>query len=462
MQRQRVGSGTLVAVNIQEAQVAASYHALLQSDPDLARRTHEAVMRDQEDGGLFIAGRPICNVLRPRFMTNSRRTELARVSEILANLFERAGALLLSSDRLLDLVGATDQERWIWETDPGYPGFTVTSRLDSFMVGEHPRFVEYNAESPASIGFCDVLTEIFVRAPAIRAWRLDPGFGTFETRHALYDTLTWAYQSWGAKGTPAIAVVDWDSVLTRRDWELCAAYFRSQGAPTHIADPRAFAYRDGKLWLGDELITLVYRRVLLHELLERAEEAQPLLQAYRDGAVCMVNSPRSKLLHKKAVFALLSDRRLGLELSGEEQEAVDSTIPWTRLLEPGKTDFGGRQVDLAQLLLGDQERFTLKPVDDYGGKGVVLGWDASPEEWERALEEAMGRPFVVQERVVVPRGEFPVWQEDRVELVPLYVDTDPLLFRGKTGGILTRISGHALLNVSAGTGSTTPTFVVEG
>ena len=45
--------------------------------------------------------------------------------------------------------------------DPGYSGFTMTSRLDSFMVGDLPRFVEYNAESPAGIGFCDIVVARF-------------------------------------------------------------------------------------------------------------------------------------------------------------------------------------------------------------------------------------------------------------------------------------------------------------
>jgi hypothetical protein len=63
--------------------------------------------------------------------------------------------------------------------------------------------------------------------------------------------------------------------------------------------------------------------------------------------------------------------------------------------------------------------------------------------------------------VAVPEEPFPVWQDDRLAYVNLLLDTDPLLFRGAMGSILTRLSGSALLNVSAGTGSSVPTFVVE-
>ena len=58
------------------------------------------------------------------------------------------------------------------------------------------------------------------------------------------------------------------------------------------------------------------------------------------------------------------------------------------------------------------------------------------------------------------QGEFPVWEDGGLRILPLLVDTNPLLFRGEMGGILTRTSSSALLNVSAGTGSAAPTFVV--
>jgi hypothetical protein len=42
------------------------------------------------------------------------------------------------------------------------------------------------------------------------------------------------------------------------------------------------------------------------------------------------------------------------------------------------------------------------------------------------------------------------------------VDMDPYLFDGEVGGVMTRLSSSELLNVTAGSGSVVPTFVVEG
>jgi hypothetical protein len=447
------------AVNLGEASLASSYNALLRSDPELAAQTATRLDELQRAHQLRVGDRNLCNVLRPRFLGAERSRELGRVSQVVAGLMERAGRLLLQRPDLLRIIGASEEEQEIWAVDPGYPGFTLTSRLDSFMVGQDPRFIEYNAESPAGIAFTDVLADVFMSLPAVQRWSGNQNIIAFEARRALLDTLLWAYHEWGGRGTPRVAIIDWEHVITRRDFEIAATYFRDQGVPTLITDPRRIEYRHGEVRAEGQRVDLIYRRVLLHELLEKAAEARDLLQAYRDGAICMVNSPRSKLLHKKALFALLSDGRLDLDMTGEEQAIVEASVPWTRIMEPGATTYAGKPIDLEQFVLDNQDRLALKPIDDYGGRGVSLGWDSSPEEWKRAVESALSSSYVVQERVPVAEGEFPIWEDGQVQIVSLLVDTDPLLFRGEMGGILTRTSSEALLNVSAGTGSSTATLI---
>lgn len=427
---------------------------------DLAALTHQQLVRAQAASRLDVRGRPLCTVLRPRFLTESDEDSMKSAASTLAALFERAGSYLLGSDRLLDRIGASDAERDIWSVDPGYEGFTLTSRLDAFMGVEHTRFVEYNAESPAGIGFCDLLTEIFEELPAVRLWRGDRPRQEPAGRRHLLGALLWAYTAWGGTGLPTMAIIDWDDVITRRDFELCAEYFREHHIETVITDPRALEYRNGTVWCGDRRITLVYRRVLLDELLKKSREVGPLLQAYRDRAICMVNSPRSKLLHKKTVFALLSEGVLPIHLSPEECAVVEATIPWTRIVGPGRTSHDGRSVDLPSHLLAEQESLAIKPADDYGGRGVVLGWDTTADEWEQAVETAISGGYVVQQRVPVPEEPYPVWADNGVSPVLLLQDTDPFLFRGTMGCVLTRLSGSALLNVTAGTGSAVPTFIL--
>jgi uncharacterized circularly permuted ATP-grasp superfamily protein len=104
----------------------------------------------------------------------------------------------------------------------------------------------------------------------------------------------------------------------------------------------------------------------------------------------------------------------------------------------------------------------LKPNDEYGGKGVYIGWTMNQQEWEAALAEATRSSFVVQEKVALDKEPFPYLTDNGgLEIVQLAADLDPYIYDTDTQGILTRLSAQALLNVTAGTGSVTCTMLVE-
>ncbi|HEX2680734.1 MAG TPA: hypothetical protein VHQ03_05525, partial [Candidatus Dormibacteraeota bacterium] len=134
-----------------------------------------------------------------------------------------------------------------------------------------------------------------------------------------------------------------------------------------------------------------------------------------------------------------------------QRAAIRRHVPWTRRVRP----------ELAEDISRRRETLVLKPNDEYGGKGVVLGWTVSQAEWEKAIEAATQESYVVQEAVDIPRVPFPVVLGG-LHYIDLAVDLDPYLFDGRALGFMTRVSAAAILNVTAGAGSVVPTFVVEG
>ncbi len=246
------------------------------------------------------------------------------------------------------------------------------------------------------------------------------------------------------------------------EFVLFAEYFKSQGLECIIADPREVEYRDGRLVSGDFHITLIYKRVLISELVERGGLDQPVVRAVRDGAVCMVNPFRCKILHKKASLAVLCDERNADLFTAEEREAIDAHIPWTCRVEQRHARYHDQAIDLIPYIVEHRENLVLKPNDEYGGKGIVLGWQTSAAGWEQAIMTALSEPYIVQERVAIPSEPFPSLVDGRLELADRMLDTNPFVFYGDyVDGCLSRLSAEALLNVSAGTGSAVATFVVE-
>jgi hypothetical protein len=282
-------------------------------------------------------------------------------------------------------------------------------------------------------------------------------------RHSVMHALLDAYQQWaGHREKPRIAILDWREVPSYSEFVLFAEYFRSQGIDCIIADPREVEYRDGKLVAGDFHITLIYKRVLISELVERGGLDHPVMRAVLDGAVCMVNPFRCKILHKKASLAVLSDERNAWLFNMEELAAIDAHIPWTYTVEERQARYRGQAIDLIPYIFEHREHFVLKPNDEYGGKGIVLGWEVDAATWGQAIQTALQEPYIVQERVAIPSEVYPSMMGGHLDLRERMLDTNPLIFYGSyMDGCLSRLSQEALLNVTAGTGSAVATFVVE-
>lgn len=449
----------MIAAEVSDA--TAAYHDLLDKNRPLAEESAAMLTEKQPAARTMFGGKPLCTVLRPQFLSPQTYARIQEVCTVLSGAMFRLAERIPDDPELVDLLGLTPTEQELVAVDPGYREISPTSRLDSFMSRDSWQFVEYNAETPAAVAYEDVLSELFLDLPVMRAFTQDFRVTALPAMHRLRDVLLDAYRQWGGQGSPSIAIVDWKGVPTEPEFELFAEYFRQSGLTAIIAEPGRLEYDGTRLRVEGQTIDLVYKRVLISELLSRPEVARPLVEAYKNHHVCMVNSFRSKLLHKKAIFALLSDERYAAFFDERECEAIAEHVPWTRRVAERRTTCGGREIELVPYVRDHREHLLLKPNDEYGGKGVVIGWEVSQAEWEAALTDALREPYVVQDRVYVGCEAFPRWSDTDLIWVDLAADLDPFLFHREVGGVLTRLSPAALLNVTAGAGSTVPTFLVE-
>ena len=441
------------------------YHELL--DVDIAAESQSRLDDQLRRRGLFFGDRALCTVLRPRFLSAQQYRFLQRRAAIVLGAFHTAYCAALENEQVLAQFKLEEWECGLIRHDPGFRDPSPVSRLDAFFVGESGglRFTEYNAETPAGGGYNDVLTEAFYGLPIVReflkSWDLRP----LPARHNVLHALTDAYQQWsGRRALPRIAIVDWAEVPTRNEFVLFQDYFARQGIDCVIADPREMTYTRGRLMAAGGAVDLVYKRVLITELVERLGIDNSVLRAVQDGAVCMVNPLRCKILHKKASLAVLSDERNASLFSEEERAAIDAHIPWTRVVEERKTIAPGFADgrDLVPFIAANRENLVLKPNDEYGGKGIVLGWEVDQAAWEQAIRAALDEPYIVQQRVALPSEPYPSFFDGKVHVADRMVDTAPYAAYGSyIDGCLSRLSTAALLNVTAGGGSQTPTFVVE-
>jgi uncharacterized circularly permuted ATP-grasp superfamily protein len=440
------------------------YHELL-AKQDVATASRQALDEGLERTKLIFGGRPLTPFLRPHFVTAMDWARAVGICETVWSALQKVKDAAVVDDSILDELGVFGFERELVRIDPGYRRVSPSARLDSFLTENAYSFVELNGECPAGVAYSDSASEIFETLPVMKRFSERYGLRRFHGRPKLLSVLLEAYEEFLGRAPekkPSIAIVDLKDLPTQKEFELFKEFFEANGHAAVICSPEELDFRDGRLLCGDFAVDIVYKRLLVNEYLPIIESAPALLDAYRAGAVCMVNSFVSKIIHKKAVFAVLTDERYEKLFSDDELAAMTASVPWTRKFREEKTFNRASEVDLVEWTRSNRSKLVLKPNDDYGGHGIYIGWTSSESEWDDAIAKALGDgDYLVQERVETSKEEFPMLLDGGgYALTEQLVDLDPLLFNGKVGGAFTRLSSTELANVSSG-GGMVPTFVID-
>lgn len=446
-------------------EAVAYYHELLE-DAELAESSRQFLDEGLEKNRLIFGGRRLSPYLRPHFVTESDWQRVTRICETVWSALQKVKDAAVGNDEILDELGITEIEKDLVSIDPKYRQVSPTARLDSFLTENAYSFVELNGESPAGIAFADSATEIFENLPVMKKFAERYEIKGFEGSSKLLDVLIRAYEEFlGRKPdeNPTIAIVDLKDLPTVKEFELFRDYFESKGYTSLICSPDELEFDGAKLYCKGVKIDIVYKRLLVNEYLPIMNENPDLLNAYRAGAICMVNSFQSKLIHKKAVFAVLTNEKYAHLFTPEELAAIHAHVPWTRKFREENTINKGEEISLVEWTRANKSKLVLKPNDDYGGHGIYIGWISDEKEWEEAIKIALADgDYLVQERVETSKEVFPMLFGNlgEIRMIEQLVDLDPLLYYGKVGSAFTRLSTSELANVSSG-GGMVPTFIIS-
>ncbi|MGB7283866.1 MAG: circularly permuted type 2 ATP-grasp protein [Candidatus Acidiferrum sp.] len=425
----------------------------------------EDLFKRMRQAKLTFGDRVHCPFLRPFFLSTEDEERVRSVAEAIAEFGERIVTAALEDRHLFAQLHLRPEEERLARLPAAYGRASTASRLDAFLLPDSLRFAEYNGESPAGAGYAETLAEIFRELPVMAKFAQNYEVHSYPLSAKLLDALVMSYVDWGGSASPPqIAIVDWDGVPTWSEFEILQARFEKMGVPTIIADPRELRFEGQRLYAHGKKIDLVYRRVLINDIVAKPAECAALVKAYTANAVCVANTFRCKIPHVKAFFAVLTDEQNGALFSHDERELIRRHIPWTRAVADVKTAHFGQTIELLAFVSKERENLVLKPSDEYGGSGVTLGWETSESEWDAAIGRALSAKngaWIVQERIPVRREVFPyIAQIGKVDYRDMLVDFAPYLFRGKVAGFLTRLSATGLANVTSG-GGQVPAFRVS-
>jgi hypothetical protein len=444
---------------------AEEWHEILKATLLRVPALPEDLFKRLRRAKLTFGDRVHCPFLRPFFLSPDDEVRVRTVAEAIADLAERVTAAALDDKHLFAQFHLREEEERLARIPTGYGRASTASRLDAFLLPDSLKFAEYNGESPAGAGYAETLAEIFRELPVMGKFSQRYEVHHYPLSAKLLDALVLSYLDWGGSSTkPQIAIVDWEDVPTWNEFEILQQRFERMGVPTLIADPRELEFDGRKLVAQEKVIDLVYRRVLINDIVAKPAECAALVKAYAANVVCVVNNFRCKIPHVKAFFAVLTDEQNGTLFSHGERELIRKHIPWTRIVADVKTAHYGQQVELLAFIRKERQNLVLKPSDEYGGSGVTLGWETGEAAWDAAIERALTAKkgaWITQERIPIRREVFPyIANVGKVDYRDMLVDFAPYLFRGKLCGFLTRLSATGLANVTSG-GGQVPAFRVS-
>jgi hypothetical protein len=432
----------------------AQYHELLMDDETLAPRVFEKLHDAMRANRLVYGNRPISVALRPHLLERAQFEQLKMLAELIVQALEKIAAAAVQFPALMTKLGLTDAEQKVALVDPGFRRPAVTTRLDGFVHGQEIKFVEYNAENPSSLSDQEGLNRVLFELPAMSILAQRYRLQQFSPVERLLGTLLAIYREWNGDSVPNVAILDWKNLPTENEFILLQNHFEARGVRTIICSPDELEYSRGRLGCGDFEIDLVYKRIIIHEFLAKYGETHPLVRAYVDHHVCLVNPFRCKIMHKKASFELLTEEACESWFTSKERAAIARSIPWTRRMTDRRTTYNDRSVELVDFVRQNRARLVLKPNDDYGGHGVFFGPQLEQLAWENAIATALASDYVVQEAVDLCPEHFPIFDETGWKLQPMFVDTNPFLFLGKVCGAMVRLSNSPVVNVTSGGGET--------
>jgi hypothetical protein len=429
-------------------------------------RLHDQLSKMMVDRGCTFAKGPMPVYIKPYFIDVCRRDDIIRTTEAITRICDKVTELYYTNPETRPMYYLSDVETELCAIPHGYPGRVKITRNDAFMTDDSLLYVEFNADSPGGPMYSDMQASITEDLPIYQ--QLAGKFKIFRDHimPQVLKTLLDSYKDWGGtKEKPKISISAGKAGGTLPEFLAIVEWLKEKGFESTFCDIPDWQY-DGKTLStpGGFVPDIIYRRGWIGDWTHHMDKIGNILAALRDNKVCLVNPLNSILASQKSLLAVLQQPEVLKMLDEGDQRVVRENVPWTRVVEEGKTtDWDGKEVDLPTFLREAREQMVLKPIDQYGGKDVFVGNVMTTSEWDTVVDKAVSGKFVAQKFVDIPVEDLPVLDEtgEKIVFQPKKINVNFYAYGGVYTGGVVRSSDSPVINVHKG-GGMTPIMFVEG
>lgn len=385
-------------------------------------------------------GKPVPFLYQPMFFTEQDIENFNRIGKLVMSIGNKLTKRYLESEEYRKMFKYSKLLEELILVDPGYDVNIPISRFDMFYDGKDRfKFIEINTDGSSGMNEDNIFSRIMLEAKAMEPMKEKYGIEYFELIDSWVEESLNIYDGFKNKvDKPNIGIVDFTETGITAEFETFKDAYIKKGYNAEIIDPRDLKYIDGKLFYEDMKIDLIYRRIVTVEFIEKAEEIKDLIEAYKDGAVCMIGSIRSQIMHNKIIFKLVHHKKTLDLLTDEEKTFIKAHIPYTE-------EFAGDRSFFHQVK-EDKDKYIIKPMDSFASQGVSAGRDFSQEEWEKIIEKCWNKDYLFQEFMEPSKRPFVEFDgKGNLKVEDFNMNIGVYMYDGKFAGVYTRISRQNII-----------------
>jgi carboxylate-amine ligase len=210
----------------------------------------------------------------------------------------------------------------------------------------------------------------------------------------------------------------------------------AEGADLLLCEPKDIEFRTGRPTLNGRPLDVIYLRID-GELVDLVDDTgRPIgagiLEAARRHMVVVVNAPGNGVADDKSMYCHIPD----IITYYLAESPILPSVPTYRCADATELE----------IVLDRLAELVTKPVDGYGGGGVLVGAEAGPAELEERRRQLRAEPerWVAQETVAL--STLPTMAGDRLE--PRCVDLRTFVYLSGTGQHQAEVAGLGLTRVA--------------
>ena len=405
-------------------------------------------------------------MVRPRIIRVEQEAYFHKVCLDLNRAIEKLAKLYLDDERVRALLPFTEREdRWLRDvlTKVGNQPQTVIARLDAnadFADDEWDgrfHFFETNSVGVGGMYYSPKVAEILMKTVVPAMQRLAPALVVkpqADMRQLLLEQITIHARAIRKRRINTAFVQERDAISGPNEFPFLVEFFKAQGIPAVLADPRDLRLKGKELYAGDLPIDILYRDCEMAGYVELEEDGADLTALKHAFLHNQVVSSLAGEFDHKSTFEVLTTPELASHFTQRQQKIFRTHVLWTRIIRDCKTtDPDGAAIDLIPWLRRNKDRLVLKPNRSFGGTGITVGPHVDLAEWDDALKAALSEEaaetggIVAQQYVDVRVKDFPVQADDgSISLEEFYVVCG-FLATQRGVGILGRASKKRVVNV---------------